>query len=96
MGLLYPQHVKASHINMIRANPPTYRKNPLLAAQHSLSSYSDREKKGLERSAWFAKEGSGYNFEQRTKPQTIGYALADSPVALLSWIYEVCCLFQYV
>ena len=25
---------------------------------------------------------------QSTKPQTIGYALADSPVALLAWIYE--------
>lgn len=23
-----------------------------------------------------------------TKPQTVGYALADSPVALLAWIYE--------
>lgn len=25
---------------------------------------------------------------QRTKPQTIGYSLADSPVGLLAWIYE--------
>jgi hypothetical protein len=89
MGLLYPQSVKASHVNMIRANPPEYKKNPLLAAQHALAPYSEREKKGMERSAWFNKEGSGYNLEQRTKPQTIGYALADSPVALLAWVYEV-------
>lgn len=34
------------------------------------------------------KEGSGYRAEQSTKPQTLGYALADSPVALLGWIYE--------
>ena len=34
------------------------------------------------------KEGSGYNEIQRTKPQTLGYGLADSPVALLAWIYE--------
>lgn len=77
----------------------------MLAVQHALSAYSEQEKKGLERSAWFNKEGvsekmllvnmplmtvgSGYNLEQRTKPQTIGYALADSPVALLAWIYEV-------
>ncbi len=26
--------------------------------------------------------------EQATKPQTIGYSLADSPVGLLAWIYE--------
>jgi pimeloyl-ACP methyl ester carboxylesterase len=89
LGLLYPDHVKASHVNMIRANPPEYKKNPLLAVQHAVSPYTEREKRGFERNTWFAKEGSGYNLEQRTKPQTIGYALADSPVALLAWIYEV-------
>ncbi|TLD34820.1 60S ribosomal protein [Venturia nashicola] len=89
LGYKEYDHVKASHVNMIRANPPEYRKNPMIAAQHALSPYTEREKKGLERSAWFNKEGSGYNLEQRTKPQTIGYALADSPVALLAWIYEV-------
>ena len=26
--------------------------------------------------------------EQSTRPQTIGYSLADSPVGLLAWIYE--------
>ncbi len=30
----------------------------------------------------------GYNLEQSTKPQTLAYALSDSPVALLAWIYE--------
>ena len=30
----------------------------------------------------------GYNVEQSTKPQTLAYALKDSPVALLAWIYE--------
>jgi hypothetical protein len=74
---------------MIRANPPEYKKNPLLALQHAVTPYSESEKQGLKRNTWFAKEGSGYNLEQRTKPQTIGYALADSPVALLAWIYEV-------
>lgn len=53
---------------MIRANPPAYKKNPLLAAQHALSPYSEREKKGLERSAWFNKEGMSH------KIQSIGHA----------------------
>ena len=26
--------------------------------------------------------------EQSTKPQTLGYSLADSPVGMLAWIYE--------
>ncbi len=31
---------------------------------------------------------SGYSKQQSTRPQTIGYALVDSPVALAGWIYE--------
>jgi epoxide hydrolase len=31
---------------------------------------------------------SGYSQEQATRPQTIGYALVDSPVALCAWIVE--------
>lgn len=88
IGIQYPDSCKASHVNLIRAHAPEWKKNPLLALQHKLFSYSDAEKNGLERSAWFENEGSGYNLQQRTKPQTIGYALADSPVALLAWIYE--------
>lgn len=31
---------------------------------------------------------SGYSTQQRTRPQTIGYSLVDSPVGLAAWIYE--------
>lgn len=89
LGYLYPESVKASHVNMVRANPPEWSKNPWQKLQHTVKPYSQSEKNGLKRSEWFGKEGSGYNLEQRTKPQTIGFALADSPVALLAWIYEV-------
>src|SRR5262249_11282533 len=34
----------------------------------------------------FQKTGSGYFLEQATRPQTIGYALLDSPVALAAWM----------
>lgn len=30
----------------------------------------------------------GYNILQSTKPQTLAYAIQDSPVALLAWIFE--------
>ncbi len=33
-------------------------------------------------------ETTAYNFEQSTKPQTIGYSLSDSPVGLAAWIVE--------
>ncbi|KAF7530295.1 hypothetical protein PCG10_003666 [Penicillium crustosum] len=88
IGLLYPEHCQASHINMVLATPPRFTDNPWLALQHALLPYNDREKSGRERSKWFEHEGYGYNQIQSTKPQTIGAALEDSPVALLAWIYE--------
>jgi pimeloyl-ACP methyl ester carboxylesterase len=36
---------------------------------------------------WWDAEG-GYSHEQGTKPQTLSYALNDSPVGLLAWIVE--------
>lgn len=88
IGLQYPDYCKASHINMIRANPPTATSHPLLALQHALTPYTEANQKGFERSDWFMKEGSGYRTLQSTKPQTLGYSLTDSPVGLLAWIYE--------
>ncbi len=31
---------------------------------------------------------SGYSTQQRTRPQTVGYGLVDSPTGLAGWIYE--------
>ena len=36
----------------------------------------------------FVGNGMGYYSIQSTKPQTLGFSLADSPVGLLAWIYE--------
>ena len=36
----------------------------------------------------FAARGSGFRAIQGTRPQTIGYSLADSPVGLAAWFYE--------
>ncbi|KAF8514951.1 hypothetical protein BU17DRAFT_29518, partial [Hysterangium stoloniferum] len=43
------------------------------------------EKSGL--AVLLRSDGSGYLTEQSTQPQTLGYALSDSPVGLLAWIY---------
>lgn len=42
----------------------------------------------LQKSKVFGTDGSGYSHIQSTFPQTLGYGLTDSPVALLGWIYE--------
>jgi pimeloyl-ACP methyl ester carboxylesterase len=36
----------------------------------------------------FTTDGFGYFLEQSTRPQTIGYALLDSPVALAAWMLD--------
>ncbi|KAI9778331.1 MAG: hypothetical protein M1839_008118 [Geoglossum umbratile] len=85
---LYPTHCKASHSNMVWASPPSLTSHPLHALQYLLTLSTAAEKAGQARSQWFMQEGSGYRNLQSTRPQTLGYALADSPVALLAWIYE--------
>lgn len=42
----------------------------------------------LERMAAFRNDGSGYLAIQNSRPQTIGYGLADSPALQLAWIAE--------
>jgi hypothetical protein len=59
IGGIYPESCKASHINYFRARQPIYGRNPLLAIQHSIKPYTEQEKRGLKRTGWFAKEGSG-------------------------------------
>ena len=88
MGIEYPQSCLASHFSMIRARAPSPTKEPIQYAKYALTPYTEEEKAGQQRTQWFMKEGFGYNLLQATKPSTIGFALADSPVALLAWIYE--------
>lgn len=46
------------------------------------------EKAAVEQMDLFRKSGFGYFTEQATRPQTIGYALLDSPVALAAWLLD--------
>ncbi|KAI1321271.1 microsomal epoxide hydrolase [Xylariaceae sp. FL0255] len=85
---LFPKTCKATLLNYDSGSEPSFLKNPLVALQHAIQPYTQRERDGFRRSAWFNQEGRGYNVEQSTKPQTLGYGLADSPSALLAWIYE--------
>ncbi|HXT94456.1 MAG TPA: alpha/beta fold hydrolase [Trebonia sp.] len=49
---------------------------------------TERERSALDALRRAAREESGYSAEHATRPQTIGYALADSPAALCAWITE--------
>jgi pimeloyl-ACP methyl ester carboxylesterase len=49
---------------------------------------TDEEKAALAALATFRASGFGYFLEQATRPQTIGYALLDSPLALAAWLLD--------
>src|SRR5262249_31560590 len=49
---------------------------------------TDQERAALEQAKNFRATGYGYFLEQATRPQTIGYALLDSPVALAAWMLD--------
>jgi pimeloyl-ACP methyl ester carboxylesterase len=49
---------------------------------------SDEERAASEAIATAKRTGFGYFVEQSTRPQTIGYALLDSPVALAAWMLD--------
>jgi pimeloyl-ACP methyl ester carboxylesterase len=49
---------------------------------------SDEERAAAAAGASFRATGFGYFLEQTTRPQTIGYALLDSPVALAAWMLD--------
>ena len=49
---------------------------------------TEQERAALEQTKTFRASGFGYFLEQATRPQTIGYALLDSPVALAGWMLD--------
>ncbi|RPD56179.1 alpha/beta-hydrolase [Lentinus tigrinus ALCF2SS1-6] len=82
------EHVKAWHTNMPVPKQPTLFKNPFLFMGMFFLSYDASSMKRVAHTKQQHLKGTGYFNEQATKPQTIGYSLADSPIGLLSWIYE--------
>ena len=49
---------------------------------------TDEERAAAAQIATFSKSGNGYFVEMATRPQTIGYALLDSPIALAAWMID--------
>jgi hypothetical protein len=67
------------------------RVNLLLSALLGLSprpADSESGRAALDAINTFNTSGNGYFIEQATRPQTIGYALLDSPVALAAWMLD--------
>jgi epoxide hydrolase len=67
------------HLNVARVSPE---------ALYQLGEPTEQEQGMLARAQRFFAEENGYAAEQATRPQTIGYSLADSPAGQLAWIVE--------
>jgi pimeloyl-ACP methyl ester carboxylesterase len=80
-ALVDPSHCAGIHLNMVVAFPPAGAADPT-------AGLDDDEKRALADLAHFQKEETGYQQIQGTKPQTLGYALNDSPAGLAAWIVE--------
>ncbi|MEU0932564.1 MULTISPECIES: epoxide hydrolase family protein [unclassified Embleya] len=78
IGRQDPEHVLGIHLNMPVAMPDAAAmKDPTPAERQALADLGTH-------SEW----GTGYSKIQSTRPQTLGYGLADSPVGQLAWIVE--------
>jgi microsomal epoxide hydrolase len=82
MALQDPAHMVGLHLNMCNAPPPQGTGDPNAGVPPAELA------RMRERQEYFSDEERGYSHIQGTKPQTVGYALNDSPVGLAAWIVE--------
>jgi pimeloyl-ACP methyl ester carboxylesterase len=78
LGLNHAEHILGIHLNLLplrRDGPPLQGDDPEFVAWRA------------ELDHWLREE-TGYSSIQGTKPQTLAYALTDSPVGLAAWILE--------
>jgi pimeloyl-ACP methyl ester carboxylesterase len=79
IGRQAPAGLLGIHMNLLLAG---------LGGGYPSPNPTPEEKAALDAITTFRTSGNGYLIEQNTRPQTIGYALLDSPVALAAWMLD--------
>lgn len=77
LGRIAPDRVAGVHLNFLLTPPAG---DP--------AGFTPEERAAAERLAHYDRELSGYFRQQSTRPQTLAYALTDSPAGLAAWIGE--------
>jgi pimeloyl-ACP methyl ester carboxylesterase len=77
MGRIAPEGLVGIHTNLF-----------VPALGGAMPTDTEQERAAAAQIAVFRATGFGYFLEQATRPQTIGYALLDSPVALAAWMLD--------
>ncbi|MGW6983973.1 epoxide hydrolase family protein [Streptomyces sp. NPDC054932] len=87
LGRIRPERVTGVHLNLLPGGGATAEPRPQELAALSPAE-RERTQASWERYRIWARERQGYADIQATRPQTLAYALNDSPVGLLAWIAE--------
>ena len=97
LAITVPEHCVALHVNLVVNRLPVdvSLRSAALAANMLVDlsplgalTLSERDRNALHRLKEYQTGGSGYFRIQATKPMTLAFGLADSPVGLLAWILE--------
>lgn len=78
IGQQDPEHCVGVHVNMAICPP----------GPDDLAGLTEREQSALDGMGHYDRWDSGYSKQQSTRPQTLGYGLADSPAGQAAWIVE--------
>jgi pimeloyl-ACP methyl ester carboxylesterase len=78
LGYRYAERLVGIHVNLLAV-----RRDPKMIANPT-----QEERTFLAQLEHWLKEGTGYQWIQGTKPQTLAYGLSDSPVGLAAWLVE--------
>ena len=79
MGRQAVEGLVGYHLNLLTA---------VLAIGDHLPKKSEQERAAAKAVATFKQDGFGYFLEMATRPQTISYAMLDSPIALAAWLLD--------
>jgi epoxide hydrolase len=77
IGAQDPEHCAALHITLAMGTRPRLDGDP-----------SPEEQRAMKGAEYYSTWDSGYSKQQATRPQTLGYGLADSPSGQAAWILE--------
>ena len=79
MGVSETEHCAAIHVNMPICPPQD---------EEDLADLTEFEQQALAGMEHYSQWDSGYSKQQSTRPQTLGYGLADSPIGQMAWVVE--------
>ncbi|MGR8919391.1 MAG: epoxide hydrolase family protein [Gammaproteobacteria bacterium] len=77
LGWIDPAHCESIHVTLSMGTRPAVDGEP-----------TPEEQRALDGLKYYRQWDAGYSKEQATRPQTVGYALTDSPVGQAAWVLE--------